>query len=202
MKALLLISVCLAGFYLSFSGPISINSNYQANPPLSELKKKKDVIDKYLSKYKKSAIVYAKVPGKRKLVPIKNEHWPEDVECTYNIFKNQADKIICIFEIPYSESGDWSIIYKHYFDDDGKTFSFSKKESIFDNNVEGGAVKEYLVRFYNDKFKNIGEINRVTDKDDRPIGKNKNMFDFREYEYKTYKNLSECLTGYNIHLKN
>lgn len=205
MKVLILISLLVASLYLSKKVQHNkIATGFQQSSCLPELKKNREAIDKYSTKHTKSIIIYVKVPGKRKLVLVKNLNWPDEIEYTYDIYKNPTGKIIFIAQIPYSESGDWSIVCKHYFDENGNTFSFNREESIFDDNVAGGIVREKLTMYYDINFHKIGEVSRLTDKDNRPLGasKKKGMYNFRDYEYKIYKNLSECLTAYNIPLAN
>jgi hypothetical protein len=185
--------------------PKSINPatlTAQADSTLAKLKSKKDAVDQYISKHKKDLIILVKIPGKEKLVVVKNEHWPEEIEYTYNILKNPAGKIVLIAQVPFSESGDWNIVYKHYFDEDGNVYAFSKEESIFNDNVKGGVVRNMLVNYYDKKFKNIAQTDRLTDKDNKSIKGDKSNYDFRDYKYDIYKTLNECLKGYNIQLTN
>ena len=68
--------------------------------------------------------------------------------------------------MPYSESGDWYIEYRHYFDDNGKTFAFSRLGNIFAD-VKGGLAMEILLKYYDDNFKTINQTYRLTDKDEK-----------------------------------
>jgi hypothetical protein len=174
----------------------------QTDTVLLKLKSKKDAIDQYISRHNKDLIILVKVPGKEKPVIVKNEHWPEEIEYTYNVLRNPAGEIIFIAQIPFSESGDWDIIYKHYFDEQGHVFAFSKQESIFDDGVKGGVVREILLNYYNKNFKKISQSNKLTDKDYRSTKTNKNLYDFLYYKYQNYKKLYEFLMGYHIQLTN
>ena len=174
----------------------------QKDSTLSTVKGKKAAIDKYLEAHTKSVIVLVKVPGKKNLVFVKNEHWPDNVEYTYDIYKNPIGKIIFIAQTPYSESGDWNIIYKHYFDEHGNTCAFSKEESIFNDSVKGGVAREILLNYYDEKFKIINNSNILTDEDFHPIKGNIKAYEFPEYEYRVYKNVSQCLSAYHVRLAN
>ncbi|WP_394772307.1 hypothetical protein [Mucilaginibacter sp.] len=199
MKIYCLSLLAIIGLFLSGQKEHAVRYRLpQTDSILAKKKSNKEAIDQYISKYTKSVIILVKVPGKENLVPVKNENWPDEVEYTYNIYKNPAGKIIFIAQIPFSESGDWDIEYKHYFDEQGLTFAFSKEESVFDENVKGGVVREILLNYYDETFKNIRQINRLTDKDYKAIKKRKNGYDFREYKYSIFKNLSSCLNGYWI----
>jgi hypothetical protein len=170
----------------------------QTDSNLVKKKREKEAIDQYLSKHPKSIIILVKVPGKKNLVPVKNENWPDEVEYTYEIYKNPAGRIVFIAQIPFSGSGDWNIAYKHYFDEQGHTFVFSKEESVFGEDVKGGVVREILLNYYNKTFKNISQIHRLTDRDYKAINRRKNEYDFPEYKYSIYQNLNSCLNGYGI----
>jgi hypothetical protein len=170
----------------------------EADVNLTGLKISKEVIDKYVLNHKNAIIAFAKVSGKKNLVRVKNDNWPDETEYTYNIVKDNSGRIMMIAELPYSESGDWYIEYKHYFDENGKTFAFSESESIFNDEVKGGVVRKMLSKYYDANFRTLSQINSLLDKDGKPLAKNKNSFDFREYKYSIYKNLAECLAGYHI----
>lgn len=163
-------------------------------------KGKKSRIDKYVNSHGKSVITFVKVPGKNELLRVQNKQWPDEIEYTYNIYRDEPGKIIFIAETPFSESGDWAIVYKHYFDDEGNTFVFIEQQSIFDDEVKGGIVRELLVNYYGDSFKKLKQINKITDADYLPIKRSRGDFDFRDDEYDIYKNLNDCLKGYNIKL--
>ncbi|BAU52245.1 hypothetical protein [Mucilaginibacter gotjawali] len=187
------------------SSPLSTRTNNRFLPAiappdsiLAKLKASKAAIDKYVAQHPKNLIVLVKVPGKKNLVRVINEKWPDEIEYTYNIMIGQPGKVIFIDQIPYSESGDWFIEYKHYFDERGNTFAFSKEESIFDDSVKGGIVRTTLLKYFDAGFKNISQVDKLTDKDGNEIKKNKNNFNFREYKYAIYKSVKDCLDGYYI----
>ncbi len=165
---------------------------------LIKLKVNKTAIDKYIAGHSKNLIVLVKVPGKKNLIRVINEKWPDEVECTYNIMTGQSGKVIFIDKVPYSESGDWNVEYKHYFDVDGNTYSFSKEESVFDDGVKGGVVRFMLLKYYERNFKTLNEIIRLTDKDGKLIKRDKADFDFPDYKYTIYNNVDACLNGYGI----
>jgi hypothetical protein len=198
MKTLSLLSL---SFVLLFGQPYHFKKTVTKDDEiLLTLKKRKAAIDKYLKSHKKEIILLAKVPKKNNLIMVKNGKWPEDAECSYNVLRDSSGKIIFVMQSPVSESGDWNIEYSHYFDDKGKTFAFIKQESIFNDEVKGGVVREIHLLYYDDNFKTLNQINNLLDKDDKPLLKNKGAFDFPEYKYVIYKNLNDCIIGYNIKL--
>lgn len=202
MKPFFLYVVCMFFLLSSISGYCAIvKPIVQTDSLLTKLKDKKVAVDKSL-KRGAALFVFVKIPGKKTLIKIKNDHWPDEVEYTYNILKNASGKIIFIAQIPYSESGDWDIEYKHYFDEQGKTYAFNKEESIFGDNSDGGVIRDILVNYYDENFTILRHVNYLTDKNYEVIKRNRNNYDFRDYKYTIYKNANDCLMGYNIKLPN
>lgn len=65
--------------------------------------------------------VYAGVGGE--LVAVTDTlNWPE-AEVSYNVWTDDAGRPLGHAEVPYSESGDWSAVFVHYFDPDGNTLA-------------------------------------------------------------------------------
>lgn len=186
MKTLLLLFISLVAY-------ISVPADH-----LTEIKKKKAEIDQYELKHRNEIITLVKLDGKNKLIKPKTEDLPDDAEYVYNVVKDEAGHIVLIEQIPYSQSGDWYIEWKHYFDANGNTLCFSNRQSIFTDDVKGGVVVEETVNYYDADFKQIESKSRLTDKDDKTISRKKSEFDFRDYKYSMYKNVDECLKAFHI----
>ena len=77
------------------------------------LKGQKAEIDNLQSKDKLKLEVFVKESNKENLTLIINENWPEIIETTYNVWRNEKGNIVKIGEFPFSESGDWEIEYEH-----------------------------------------------------------------------------------------
>ncbi|HEY8781824.1 MAG TPA: hypothetical protein VIM16_09435 [Mucilaginibacter sp.] len=203
MKTLFLLLLFVAALPL----PKPVNNHLKLSPPqadsgLIKLENKKALIDQYITKHSKTLIVFVKVPGKKDLAMVKNDKWPDEIEYTVNILKNSSGKIIFIAQMLDSESGDWSIIYKHYFDEQGNTYAFSKAEFFFDDNIKSGAVHLRVLNYYDTGFNVINKINQLTDGNDKVLKGDKNLYNQFHNDYSIYKNLSDCLVGYNIKLAN
>jgi len=163
-----------------------------------ELKRKKTAIEKYLFKHRKDIIVLVKVYGKKKLVKVKNENWPEETDIIYNVLKDSTGRIVLISKMPYSQSGDWYLGYEQYFDDKSKTFAFSDAESVFDDTVKDGIVRRDDLFYYNDKFQLIYKLNSLTGLKGMPIKRNVNEFNFHNEKGVVYKNVDVCLKAYGL----
>jgi hypothetical protein len=164
---------------------------------LIKLKNKRAAVDQYIIKHSKALTLLVKVPGKTKLKKVINENWPEEMEYTYNILKDTAGRIILVSLIPFSQSGDWSITYTHYFDEKGNTYAFRKQTNVFDSEVKGGVIYETLLKYYDVNFNILKKTYTLQDKSGKPI-KNNGHVDIYQYKYGIYKNLDACLKDYHI----
>jgi hypothetical protein len=169
-----------------------------ADSTLVNLKAKKAIIDNYLIKHQNATIVLVKVPGKKNLVRVVGDKWPDEIEYTYNIVKNKAGKVILIAQKPESESGDWDITYKHYFDENGNTFAFDRSEALFIDIVKGGVAGKEVQLYYDPLFKIVSQTSQLVDVNHKPLKAKESEFNFRDDQYSIYKNVKECLAGYGI----
>lgn len=151
----------------------------------------KKLIDS-LAKDTNSLIVYAKVPNSLKLVVVKNGKFPDAVETSYNLLKDEDGKVIYIFESPYSESGDWDIAYRSYFNKDGQLFAFERKAGFFNSECTDGAAHETLIKYYTKDFSVADSIYSLTDDNKKPLEKSKCIFNYN-YPYKVYPTVNTYL---------
>jgi hypothetical protein len=114
-------------------------------------------------------IILVKVKGQAELKKVIDQNWPEDIETTYNIFKDQRGQIIYLGEFPTSQSGDWSLGLKHYFGDNGKLIAFEKRLSYFNEDCTDGAVIETIIELYDNDFKIIKTTKTQTDNKGREL---------------------------------
>ena len=114
-------------------------------------------------------IILVKVKGEADLQKVIDQNWPDDIETTYNIFKNQGGQIIYLGEFPTSESGDWNLGLKHYFGDNGKLIAFERRLSYFNQDCTDGAVIETIIELYDHDFKVIKTTKTQTDNRGREL---------------------------------
>jgi hypothetical protein len=203
MKTLFLSLFFVTGSILSNKGNNPVNLILQTDSTLlKKLKSEKATVDQYITKHGKNLIVLVKIPGKKDLVMVKNDSWPDQIEYTLNLLQNPEGKTIFLARMLDSESGDWMIMYKYYFDVQGNTYAFSEEESIFNDNVKGGMIGEKFLKYYDRDFKIISDYHGLTDMDGKIIIGNRDNFDFHDDKYTIYKNLNECRAVYNISSKN
>jgi hypothetical protein len=127
-------------------------------------------IVKQIFENKDSIIVLVKLTGQNDLVRVLNKNWPEDIETTFNIFKNRHGQIIYISEFPTSESGDWNLRLEHFFSTDGHLTAFVKDFAFFNSPcLKEGVAFEQLLELYDNDFKVIGSIKCLSDNKGNPL---------------------------------
>ena len=185
---------------------ISINKSYYPTKQtdlkgavIRLLEIKKDSIDKLFEKRGKSVLIYAKVSGRKALVAVTNNKWPDGIDYSYNVLKNASGKVILIAQIPYSESGDWDIEHLSYFDESGRMFAFVDKQSIF-TDYKGVFVRSIGTRYFDDNFHQLKKADELVEKDFKPVKADKSDFDFQDDQFVIYKNVSQCRKGYGLKL--
>jgi hypothetical protein len=172
---------------------------FNSDVSLGSLQKATSNINAYEFKHRKQLIVLAKLEGRKQLVKIKGDDFPDNTVFIYSILKDSTGRIIAIEQVPYSQSGDWYEEFKHYFDEDGNTFAFTTRTTVFDDSVKGGVAMCLSSNYYSADLHLISHINRLTDSKEKPLkGRKSTEFDFRNDPYKVYRSVNDCLKAYNI----
>jgi hypothetical protein len=163
---------------------------------IERLKGQKIIIDTLQSQDKLKLEVLVKEPNKEKLKIVLNENWPETIETTYNIWKNENGNIILIGEFPTSESGDWYIEYLQYFDKKEKTFAFQRNTNFFNSMCTDGVAYEKITEYYNSDFNRIERNYSLTDKNKKELKKDDCAM-YYDYPFEVSDNLKSYLKKIN-----
>jgi hypothetical protein len=150
---------------------------------IERLRYKKTIIDTLFKESKDKLIVLAKLVDKDEPILIKNGNFPDNVETTFNILKDSLGQIVTVSEFPFSESGDWNIMFTHYFDKDGKTFAFERQSNFFNSICTDGVAYETRTEFYNSDFQLIDKTYKLVDEKNKTLQKDSCQFPY-DYEYK------------------
>ena len=139
-----------------------------------ELQSKKALIDSLFNQNRKQVRVIVKTASNDSLTEVYNEKWPEDIETIFNLLADSTGSIVRISEIPYSESGDWSIMYSHYFDTNGNTFANERRIKAFNNLCPGDdefdqLTEEIITKFYSPKQALIDSTYKMMDEQNLDI---------------------------------
>ena len=163
---------------------------------IERLKGQKIIIDTLQSQKKLTLEVLVKEPDKEKLTIVLNENWPESIETTYNIWKNENGSIILIGEFPTSQSGDWYIEYLHYFDKNKKTFAFQRNTNFFNSMCTDGVAYERITEYYNSDFNRIERNYSLNDKNEKQLKKDDCAMHY-DYPFEISDNLKSYLNEIN-----
>lgn len=197
MKRLLVVWIIFAALFKACNSTdrktdLASTSRLLPEPDIFDrLKYQKQVIDTLLKHNQDKIVVLAKVAGSNPVL-IKDEDFPDKVETTFNIFKDSLGHIVTVSELPFSESGDWSIMYTHYFDKAGKTFAFEKQTNFFNSICTGGIAYETQTEFYNSAFQLIAKTYTLLDEENKTLSKDSCQFPYT-YEYSISARIEEFL---------
>lgn len=133
----------------------------------------KQEIDNLAGSNQDKLIVLVKIFEQETLKRVINQDWPENIETTFNILKNENGQIIYIGEFPTSQSGDWSLELKHYFAANGQLIAFEKRLAYFNSECTERAVIENIIELYDNKFKIIKTTKTLTDNDGKKMDEEK-----------------------------
>jgi len=198
MKKLINILAIFVGLFAacnSTDSRINSSSNSLLLPDsdiLDRLKYQKQIIDTLFYHHKEKVIVLAKLTENNEPISIKDGNFPDNVKTTFNILKDSLGHILTISEFPFSESGDWNIIFTHYFDKEGKTFAFERQTNFFNSICTDGVAYETRTEFYDNDFKIIDKSYKLVDKENRTLQKDNCQFPY-DFEYKISADIDKYL---------
>jgi len=162
-------------------------------PDLMErLRYEKSEIDTLIKNSKGECLTFIKLTETGTASLIETDSVPEEAITTYYIFKDSLGKAITISELPTSKSGDWFIVYTHYFDKTGKTFAFERQTNFFNSNCTDGVAYETKTVFYNSDFKIINKFYKLVDEKNKPLNKD-SCSHFYDYKYNVSANIDNYL---------
>lgn len=198
MKKLTFSLIIIAGlFYAGNTTDRKINFNNSEQNIIESLKKQKAAIDTLFNRNSDKLLILVKLEDNQKLQRVLNLKFPKNVEITYNILKDDFGKILTVYESPFSKSGDWFIIYKHYFDNNGKTFAFERQTNFFNSICTQGVAYETKTEFYDEDFKLLQNEYKLVNEKNEPLKKDSCQFPYN-FDYKASINISDYLRLNNI----
>jgi hypothetical protein len=151
----------------------------------------KSLIDRQAADTSK-LMVLVKVPGRKKLIQVIDDKYPDEIETTYNLLKDKEGHIVYAVEIPESESGDWFISYKSYFKADGKLFAFERQAGIFNGECtkeEDEPLNERLIRYYDSHFNVVDSVYGLKDSKGKILSKSACVLNY-DYPYQVAKSIN------------
>lgn len=189
MKSLTYIFTIIVVLFVACNSPESkiTTSTPSSLPPepniLARLKYQKQIIDTLFNQSNEKLIVLVKLTNSDVPILKKDGNYPENVETTFFFFKDSLGKVLTAAECPHSVSGDWFLIYTHYFDKDGKTFAFEKQLNFFNSFCTAGVAFETQTEFFNGDFQSIDKMYKLVDEEGRGLQKDSCQFPcFNDYK--------------------
>lgn len=115
------------------------------------------------------ALVFTKLPGQEVPVPVRNRQYPKHIEAIYQVCRDSEGRIVYLAESPFSQSGDWDIVYRSYYDEQGRIFAFERTAGFFNSACLSGALYQTLVKFFNQQGQVIASEQSFQDQEGRPV---------------------------------
>jgi hypothetical protein len=128
-------------------------------------------------------------------VPNFNET-PELYFSAYNLIRDEDGNIIYIAEFPMSESEDYNLSYKNYFDKKGNIIAFERRCNSFNGGC-AEIIREESKYFYDDSHQLIKKTYRITDGDNKEIDYKNCVFNYR-FKYKQRMTINEYMKKYKF----
>jgi hypothetical protein len=115
------------------------------------------------------ALVFIKLPEQEMPVPVKNRQYPKKLEAIYQVCRDTEGRIVYLAESPFSQSGNWDIVYRSYYDEQGRIFAFERTAGFFNSACTSGALYQTLVKFFNQQGQVIATEQSFQDQEGKPI---------------------------------
>ncbi|WP_207429266.1 hypothetical protein [Pedobacter sp. SYSU D00535] len=192
MKALQFI-VILALFSVASCTNSKVENKNTAK--VDSLKQQKYRIDSLMSD--ESLLVFAKLKGKKEVVEIKGKRYPAGIETTYNVLKDGSGKVLYVAVLPFSESNNWFIAYKNYYDQQGNLIVFQRQNNFLKSKCTSGAALESLTKYYDQNFAVLDSTYTLTDSKKQALEAAKCEFPYN-FPYKIYSSIQELKSAEGI----
>jgi hypothetical protein len=208
MKQFCLLALLVGSLFFS-TGYGCFRGNPRSNDSLlTRLKSNRENTDQYYLTHADDMISFDKAPGVDTLLEVldtsqqKGDHKrPDKPEYSYDILKDANGRIVYIDRMSSNENPYALHIYIHYFNDQGNTYAFMKKEAVFFNYVKTKFPIDFHLWYYDKNFKVIGETDTVKDSNHQVVTLTTDERKQMDFKHDIYKNVATCLKGYGIKLK-
>ncbi len=174
-------------------------SRLLAEPDLLErLHSQQASIDTVCQKHPERTTTLAQLVGSEDIIVIDSSTADQlNIDRTFMLLKDSTGKILAAYESPYSESGDWNILYTHYFNSEGKTFAFSREASFFNSICTDGVAVENMTKWYSGTLSMVDSSYTLQDENQKELSKDSCQFAY-DYPYSIYPSLKDFLSKNKI----
>lgn len=161
---------------------------------LNALKQQKQLTDARMSD--KNLEVWVKVKGKNALQKVEGRRYPRNIEYTYNTLKDEQGRYLYIAQLPFSETNDWFISYKSYFDSTGNLYAFQRINNFLKSECVRGALMENMLKIF-DRGAAIDSVYTLSDTYKKPVSAEGCKFPYN-FPYSIEPNLEAYKKRYMI----
>ncbi|MGV3502922.1 MAG: hypothetical protein ACO1O1_04395 [Adhaeribacter sp.] len=113
--------------------------------------------------------VFTKVAHQAAPVAVVGRQYPKKLQAIYQVYQDSLGHILYLAESPYSETGDWDIVYRSYYDTQGRIFAFERTAGFYNSSCTEGALYEHLISFYDPRGRTISTERSYTDQNNTPV---------------------------------
>lgn len=120
---------------------------------VTRVRGRRDAIDAYVLRDARALIRIARLPSGLLAPVAATAEWPDSTEIAFGLLRDSVGRVAYAYESPQSESGDWYLVTRHYFDSTGSTVLVERRASFFSGcwDQQGDsviAIREALTSYY------------------------------------------------------
>lgn len=158
---------------------------------------KKQDMDKLMKVRKHNIEVFVKRVGEDSLRRVVKGDFPDSIRTTYNLLRDDSGRLRVAAELPFSESGDWSIRLAHYFDESGRTFAFERHTNFFNSICTPEMASETRSFFFDSTGRRTDTLYVLTDQQNKALNRQACQFPY-DYPFTIHKNSNEWLAAKSV----
>lgn len=148
---------------------------------------------KFISEKEDEVELMAIVGNSTEPISLPDRQWPENVTTSINIIRAEDGSLKYYSEYPSSESGDWFLGYRYYFDQSkGKVLVFERMANFFNNECSSGVAKELSTYYFSSAGELIAKSYSLVNNDGDDLTEKLCFFPY-DYEYEIAKSAMELL---------
>ncbi|GAB3244718.1 hypothetical protein GCM10027346_42610 [Hymenobacter seoulensis] len=119
-------------------------------------------IDRYALAHPAAFLTYVQLENGT-LVKTTSDTLPATTAVVFRVLRNEQQRLLLASESPVSESGDWSLAYTHYFNQQGHTFAFKRETAFFNSGCTESAALETITRYYTASHREVHKTTTLVD---------------------------------------
>ncbi len=133
------------------------------------------------------------VGNSNKPISLPDKEWPENVTTSINIIRSKLGAITYYAEFPTSESGDWFIGYRYYFDESsGVILVFQRVANFFNSTCQSGLAKELSTYYFSTTGEILAKSYSLVNNDGEDLASKLCFFPY-DYKYDVVKSSDDIL---------